>query len=123
MPESTGFNKENSLHLIRFFLPLLCFNTLEVAFGVIDTIWVGNLLGAGAIGAVSICFTVVLVLNGIAFGMTSAITVLVARFYGGENPQMVTRLVSGSCGFSLFLSLVISVFFLCFCYSLKIGKS
>jgi len=87
--------------LIRFFLPILAFNLIEVGFGVIDTIWVGILLEAGAIGATSICLSVTLILLGLASGIATAATVLVARSFGAHDTDHITRLVENAFGFSL----------------------
>ena len=96
-----SWDRYSNRQLIRFFLPILAFNLIEVGFGVIDTIWVGILLEPGAIGATSICLSVTLILLGLASGIATASTVLVAHSFGANDTPQITRIVQNAFGFTL----------------------
>ena len=45
-------------HMIRFSLPMLAGNLLQVSYGIINTMWVGNFLGKNALTAATNGFSV-----------------------------------------------------------------
>jgi putative MATE family efflux protein len=99
----------SSKALIRFFLPILAFHLIEVGFGIIDTVWVGVLLEPGAIGATSICFSVTLILLGLASGIATGTTVLVARHFGAQDPSGIRRVVQSAFGFSFLFATILTI--------------
>ncbi|HWL26107.1 MAG TPA: MATE family efflux transporter, partial [Ureibacillus sp.] len=54
--------------LISFSGPIMLTNLLQVSYQFIDSLWVGNLLGANALGAVTVSSTVVLTVLSFILG-------------------------------------------------------
>ena len=63
-------------HLINFSVPLLLGNVFQALYNTIDSIWVGQFLGAEALGAVSVSFPIIFILISLVTGITMATSVL-----------------------------------------------
>lgn len=83
-------------HLVRFALPMLASNLLQILQTVIDTIWVGRFVGTHALGTVSTSMPLIFALLSLIIGVTIATSTLVAQFRGAGNEGMVRRTVANS---------------------------
>jgi putative MATE family efflux protein len=95
--------------LLFFSLPMLIGNLLSTGYSIINTIWVGNILGENAVGASSVSFPVLFLLIGIANGATLATSILIAQFYGAKNFKMIEKIVNNSLVITLILGIIMSV--------------
>ena len=66
-------------HLLAFSIPMLLGNLMQISYSIINTIWVGHLVGEDAVGAVGISFPILFILIGFAMGITMATTILVSQ--------------------------------------------
>ncbi len=101
---ATAFGKdltEGSIprHLLLFSIPMLAGNAMQIGYSLINTIWVGHLVGENAVGAVGVSLPVLYVLFGIAMGMSLATTIVISQYYGAKDYAGVERAVG--CAFSL----------------------
>ena len=88
-------------HLLRFSIPMLLGNLIQIGYSVVNTIWVGHLVGENAVGASGVSMPVLFVTIGLAMGLTMATTILVAQYFGAKDYEMLGRVVNNS--FSLVL--------------------
>lgn len=95
--------------LVAFALPMLIGNLLSTGYSIINTIWVGNILGGNAVGATAASFPIVFMLIALASGATMATTILISQYFGAKNFQMVRKVVNTSFSISLVLSLVLTI--------------
>ncbi len=66
--------------MIFFSSPIFLTNLLQTSYQIIDSLWVGNLLGANALGAIAVSGTVVFTILSFIIGLnTAALTVLSQR--------------------------------------------
>ncbi len=103
-----------SKHLISQSTPLLIGNLLYVGYNVINTLWVGNLLGSKEVAATAVSFLIVFVLISITNGATSATSILVSRYYGAKDMKMVEKVVNTSYSLFSVLGVVIITAFIIF---------
>jgi len=96
-------------HILSLAIPMLIGNLLNTGYGIINTIWVGKILGEAAVGATATSFPVIFVFISVAFGVTMATTILVSQYYGAKNFAMVERTVATSFSLSLIVGLGITV--------------
>ena len=82
--------------LLRFSLPLLLGNVLQLAYGMADRFWAGRFLGKEALGAVSLASLAIFVLIGFAWGVTMGSSILVSQAWGAKDAQGVRRAVANS---------------------------
>ncbi len=94
-------------HLIRFALPVLFGNLLATGYSIINAIWVGNLLGKNAVGAVAVSFPFFLAMLALATGATLATSILIAKAYGAKNYEMIQKIVDNSWSIAIILIIVI----------------
>ncbi|MCX5797994.1 MAG: MATE family efflux transporter, partial [Proteobacteria bacterium] len=52
-------------HLLVFSIHMLIGNLIQISYSIINTIWVGHLVGEDAVGAVGVSFPVLFVLIGL----------------------------------------------------------
>ncbi len=94
-------------HLIRFSLPMLAGNLLQVSYGIINTFWVGNYLGKNALTAATNGFTVLFLLVGVGFGLTLATNILISQYCGAKEWPRVKQVVQCSTTFIGGLSFIL----------------
>jgi putative MATE family efflux protein len=96
-------------HLVKFSVPLLLGNAIQVAYNIINRVWVGNLIGENAVGAVGVTMPIIFVTIGIAMGLTMATTILVSQYYGAKDHGMLKRVVDTSFGITLIIGAAFSI--------------
>lgn len=69
-------------HLVTFTGPIMVANLLQVSYQFIDSLWVGNLLGAQALGAVSISSTIIFTVLSFVIGMNNAALAILSQQKG-----------------------------------------
>lgn len=96
-------------HLLMFALPMLAANLLQTGYSIINTIWVGNILGPDAVGAVAISFPIIFILIAVTAGITLATTILVSQYFGAKDYTMVKRVVNNSFSIATILGLLLTI--------------
>jgi putative MATE family efflux protein len=96
-------------HLLVFSVPMLLGNLIQIGYSLVNTIWVGHLVGENAVGAVGVSLPVLFVLIGFAMGMSMATTILVSQYYGAKEYAMVEKAVGNSFALALILASVLTV--------------
>jgi putative MATE family efflux protein len=96
-------------HLLLFSIPMLAGNAMQIGYGVVNTIWVGHLVGENAVGAVGVSLPVLYVLFGFAMGMSIATTILVSQHYGSKDYRMVEKAAANSFSLSLILGSLLTI--------------
>ena len=78
-------------------------NLLQVSYQFIDSLWVGNLLGANALGAVTISSTVVVTLLAFIIGINNATLTILSQQKGRSDQQGFEDVFKCICGRSRFV--------------------
>ncbi|WP_070121058.1 MATE family efflux transporter [Bacillus marinisedimentorum] len=71
--------------MLLFSGPIFLTNILQTSYQFIDSIWVGNLLGAGALGAISISATVIFTVLSFIIGINSATLTILSQKKGQQD--------------------------------------
>ncbi|MCM3790678.1 MATE family efflux transporter [Domibacillus indicus] len=71
--------------LFFFSTPIMAANLLQVSYQFVDSLWVGNLLGADALGAVSIASTVILTVLSFILGINNAALTILSQQRESES--------------------------------------
>ena len=82
--------------IVRFSLPLMLSNVLQVLFNMSDIAVVGRFAGAEALGAVGSTAILVTLFTGFMIGMGSGVNVTVARYLGAGRHRDVSETVHTS---------------------------
>ena len=78
------------------FLPVMAAMFLNMAYNVVDSLWIGNLLGENAYAALTSSTPIILILNSIAMGATNGVAILVSQAIGAKDEGAVERVISTS---------------------------
>lgn len=80
------FTKGSIVKQLFFFsTPIMLANLLQVSYQFIDSLWVGNLLGANALGAITIASTVVVTVLSFIIGINHATLTILSQQRGQQN--------------------------------------
>lgn len=79
--------------ILLFSLPLVLSNLLQAVFNMTDIAVVGRFAGSQALGSVGSTTIFITLMTGFLIGLGGGVNVLVARFYGAEQPRDVEKSV------------------------------
>lgn len=82
--------------IVRFSIPLMLSNVLQVLFNMSDIAVVGRFAGSQALGAVGSTTILVTLFTGFLIGMGSGVNVVTARYLGARQHQAVSKTVHTS---------------------------
>ncbi len=82
--------------LVLFALPLLAGNVFQQLYNTVDSIVVGNFVGADALGAVTSVAPAINTLVGLFMGMSSGASVVISQFFGARNNTQLRKSVHTS---------------------------
>lgn len=77
--------------LFYFSGPILLANLLQTSYQFIDSLWVGNLLGANALGAVAISGSILFVVLSFIIGLNNAALTILSQQKGKQNEEGLKR--------------------------------
>lgn len=97
-------------HLILFSGPIILTNLLQASYQFVDSLWVGNLLGANALGAVTVASTIVFTVLSFVIGLNNAALTILAQQRGKKNEYGLKRYLNAFVVVLTLLSLVLSFF-------------
>src|SRR4051794_33402266 len=92
MKKQHDFTKGNILkQLIAFSGPIMLTNLLQISYQFVDSLWVGNLLGANALGAVSLSGTIIFTVLSFVIGLNNAALTILSQQKGKNNEDGLKR--------------------------------
>lgn len=94
--------------LITFSGPIMLANLLQASFQLVDSLWIGNLLGAQALGAVTVSGVIMFTVLSFVLGMNNAVLVILAQLKGRRD----------GAGLKAYLNAFVVILFL---FSLALG--
>lgn len=83
-------------HILRFMLPLLVGNLFQQFYNMVDSLVVGNFVGADALAAVGNCGSVVNCSFALVSGLTAGIGILVAQYFGAHNERKIREAIANA---------------------------
>jgi putative MATE family efflux protein len=95
--------------LLVFSTPILLTNFLQTSFQLIDSLWVGNLLGSEALGAVAVSGTVIFTVLSFIIGMNNATLTILSQLKGKNDEIGLKRYVNAFVVMLTFISLTLGV--------------
>lgn len=109
------FTRGNVLRqLVVFSAPIMLANLLQTSYQVVDSLWIGNLLGAQALGAVAVSTVIIFTVLSFVIGMNNAALVVLSQQKGRKDEDGLKRYLNAFVVilFLLALALGIAGFFL-----------
>lgn len=83
-------------HIIQFTIPLLLGNLFQQLYNMVDSIVVGNFVGANALAAVGACGSMNFLFFSLSSGLAIGIGIIVAQFFGAGDEKNVRSTIANS---------------------------
>lgn len=107
-PKRHDFTSGNIVkQLFVFSGPIIFANLLQVSYQFIDSLWVGNLIGANALGSVVVSGTVIFTMLSFIIGMNNAALTVLSQQKGKGDEEGLKRYVNAFVVVLTLLSLVL----------------
>src|SRR5699024_5563256 len=100
-------NTKKSLGLMV--LPLMAAMFLNMAYNLVDSLWIGNLLGETAYAALTNSTPIILILHAVAMGMGNGVAILLSQAIGANEKEKTERLIMTSLVMAVVFSLGVTV--------------
>lgn len=97
--------------LAAMVLPLLIAMVLNMAYNLVDSLWIGNLLGETAYAALTNATPLILILNAIAMGTTNGVAILLSQAVGAGDRFRSARLITTSLIVAVIFALSMTALF------------
>ena len=95
--------------ILRFSVPLMLSNVLQVLFNMSDIAVVGRYAGSIALGAVGSTTTLVTLFTGFLMGIGNGVNVLTARFFGAQSEKHLRQTVHTSVLLCILMGILLLV--------------
>ncbi|WP_243387880.1 MATE family efflux transporter [Bacillus kexueae] len=95
--------------LIVFSTPIIFTNLLQTSFQLIDSLWIGYLLGDVALGAVSVSATVIFTMLAFMIGLNQATMTILSQKKGMEDEEGIKRFINAFVVLFIILASVIGI--------------
>ena len=110
MQRQYDFTKGNIFKQLIFFSgPIILANMLQTSYQVVDSLWIGNLLGADALGAVAVSGVIVFTLLSFVIGLNNAALTILSQQKGRGDEEGLKKYVNAFVVTLLFLSIIMAI--------------
>lgn len=107
---NTDFTYGNVLTQLIFFSgPIILANLLQISFQFIDSLWVGNLLGAKALGATAVSGTVFFTVLSFVLGINNAALTILSQQKGKGDKEGLASYVNAFIVIMTVMSLLLGI--------------
>lgn len=93
--------------LVSFSGPIMIANLFQVSYQLVDHLWVGNLLGAQALGAVAISSTIIFTVLSFVIGLNNAALAILSQQHGRRDSAALKRYLNAFIVILFFAALVL----------------
>ncbi len=77
--------------LLKLFIPLMMAMTLTMMYSMVDSLWVGNMLGEKGMSALTAGTAIVLIMNSLSMGVGNGVVVMISRLVGAGDKEGIRR--------------------------------
>ncbi len=110
MKKATDFLTGNiQKNLFTMVTPLFLAMCLTMMYNMVDSLWVGNLLGEQRYAALTSSTSLILILNAIAMGTGNGSSILISQMLGANKQKTAEELITTLLTVSLTVSVVITI--------------
>ncbi len=106
-------NADTRKAFMKMAQPMMAAMFLNLAYNIMDSIWVGNLLGETAMAALTSSTPVILLLTAIGMGATNGLSIILSQKIGAGDKKEVNSLVTtsfvGAVLFSVALTIILEL--------------
>ena len=90
MPTKIDFIGGNTKRcLMAMALPMIAAMFLNMMYNLVDSLWIGNLLGETAYAALTNSTPIILILTSVAMGATNGVSILISQAIGAKDKKLM----------------------------------
>lgn len=105
------FTQGNVLkQLVIFSGPIMVTNLLQTSYQFVDSLWIGNLLGAQALGSIAIASTIIFVVLSFVLGINNAALAILSQQKGRKDERGLANYLNAFTVILAVMALLLSVF-------------
>lgn len=110
MGKKSDFTEGNIFkQLLIFSAPIILTNLLQISYQFIDSLWIGNLIGAEALGAVAISGTIIFTVLSFIIGLNNAALTILSQQIGKGSNEGVQRYLNAFVVMLTGMSIVLGI--------------
>lgn len=115
MPTKIDFIGGNTKRcLMAMALPMIAAMFLNMMYNLVDSLWIGNLLGETAYAALTNSTPIILILTSVAMGATNGVSILISQAIGAKDKKKAESLIATAfcvaVTFSLLVTILLEIF-------------
>lgn len=95
--------------LIVFSGPIILANFLQTSFQLVDSLWIGNLLGANALGAVAVSSAIIFTMLSFVIGLNNATLTILSQQVGQNNKEGLKKYLNAFVVVLTIFALIFSI--------------
>lgn len=95
--------------LLKFSLPMLVGNLFQQFYNMVDSIVVGKFVGSNALAAVGATGSLVFLIIGVTFGLSSGISIVISQYFGAKDYDNVKKCFATSVYIVISISIIMGV--------------
>ena len=95
--------------LITMALPMIAAMFLNMMYNLVDSLWIGNLLGETAYAALTNSTPIILILTSVAMGATNGASILLSQAIGAKDKKRTESLITTSFCVAVVFSVFVTV--------------
>ena len=110
MPTKIDFIGGNTKRcLMTMALPMIAVMFLNMMYNLVDSLWIGNLLGETAYAALTNSTPIILILTSVAMGATNGVSILLSQAIGARDKNRTESLIATSFCVAVVFSVLVTV--------------
>lgn len=95
--------------LMAMALPMIAAMFFNMAYNLVDSLWIGNLLGKTAYAALTNSTPIILILTSVAMGSTNGVSILLSQAIGSKDKRKTESLIATSLIVAIVFSLLVTL--------------
>lgn len=95
--------------LLKFSIPMIIGNIFQQFYNMVDSIIVGQFVGANALAAVGATGSINFLFFSLAFGLSSGIGIIVSQYFGAKDEEKVKKTIATSIYVVLATSIIMGI--------------
>lgn len=102
-------NEKTSKALFKMFMPMMIGMILNLAYNLVDSLWIGNLLGDTALAALTNATPIVTLLFSFGMGITNGMSIMLSQKVANNNKKEEQNIISSTLLYTIIVSIALVV--------------
>lgn len=95
--------------LLTMAIPMIAAMFLNMAYNIVDSLWIGNMLGETAMASLTVATPIIMILSAIAMGATNGVTILLSQALGAKDTKKTESIIATSFIISIIFSVLLTL--------------